>query len=215
MAVFQDVGTGKWYTKPPEFGGVAYGTRGEAEAARARENPHYQYLEQTWPGGASAYIQSQRARYEDALTRGDFGLQERLEADARRVGYALPSWHPPWHPFFEPPGTRRPLDPLELRSSFSAHGFPGLPTPAEAGAFYAGVPARLKQTLSELTGIPEGEFGRRFQEHVAALRPVPLPQARPAYTPALSPMAFAMYLYSPGFRRVLEFLLDQMPIWGR
>jgi hypothetical protein len=34
MAAYQDVATGKWYNKPPEFGGKAYATRAEAEAAR-------------------------------------------------------------------------------------------------------------------------------------------------------------------------------------
>jgi hypothetical protein len=52
-------------------------------------NPHYQYIEQTWTGGAKAYIEAQQKRYTQAKISRDYDLMQRLEADARRVGYPL------------------------------------------------------------------------------------------------------------------------------
>lgn len=63
----------------------------EALRRLLEQSPHAQYLERTWPGGASAYIQGQQARYAQAGAGGDTDLMRRLEADARRVGYALPA----------------------------------------------------------------------------------------------------------------------------
>lgn len=52
-------------------------------------NPNFQYLEQTWAGGALAYIEAQRERYRKARQQGDSDLMRRLEADAARVGYTF------------------------------------------------------------------------------------------------------------------------------
>jgi hypothetical protein len=53
-------------------------------------NEHRAYLDQTYPGGSSAYIRSQQQRYQEAVRSGDIDLQNRLRADAARVGYTLP-----------------------------------------------------------------------------------------------------------------------------
>lgn len=42
-------------------------------------------------GGMSAYAASQGQRYQNAVKSGDTGLASRLQADAQRVGYSLPS----------------------------------------------------------------------------------------------------------------------------
>jgi hypothetical protein len=52
-------------------------------------NPNFQYLEQTWAGGARAYIEGQQKRYKQAKLDKDYDLMQRLEADARRVGYPI------------------------------------------------------------------------------------------------------------------------------
>ena len=49
----------------------------------------FPYLEQTWAGGALAYIEAQRERYRKARQQGDSDLMRRLEADAARVGYTF------------------------------------------------------------------------------------------------------------------------------
>lgn len=41
-------------------------------------------------GGTNKYVADQLARYQGAVASGDTGLQQRLQADAKRVGYQLP-----------------------------------------------------------------------------------------------------------------------------
>jgi hypothetical protein len=45
-------------------------------------------------GGQNSYVQSQQARYQQAIASGDTDLANRLQADAARVGYTLPNSQP-------------------------------------------------------------------------------------------------------------------------
>lgn len=49
------------------------------------------YLNQNYTGGWAGYVNSQINRYIEAVGGGDLDLQQRLLADAARVGYQLPS----------------------------------------------------------------------------------------------------------------------------
>lgn len=84
------------------------------------------------------------------------------------------------------------------RPTFAPPSTPTPPTPVAAGRFYRGLPEGFRQTLSELTGLPQPEFDRRFQGYVGGLRPMPL---APTYVPPtyVSPPAPVRPWTPPGY----------------
>lgn len=120
-------------------------------------NEHYNWIQNTNNGGMDAYIQTQQAKYNQAVQSGDNGMLDRLQADMNRVGYSLntQSQLAPIQPTAS--GTQVPTYNPNTQNA-------GLQSGAEM-AKRLGVDYDFNSILNKLNGATNGEYAALNKEY--------------------------------------------------